>query len=117
MTVEAVNAGSVTVSGVGIASVAIPADVSGLKAGDSVTLGIRPHDLSAGTAGTIVGEVGLVERLGNETNVSIKLQSGISWLVVLDGDHHLKIGQGLSLSFEPNRAAIFGADGIARHPD
>jgi multiple sugar transport system ATP-binding protein len=116
LTVDAVTTGSVTVSGAGIAPVAIPADSAGLKPGESVTLGIRPHDLSEGASGTIAGEVGLVERLGNETNVSFNLPSGSSWLVVLDGDHNLKIGQSLSLSFEPARAVIFDAAGIARHP-
>ncbi|UJW86625.1 ABC transporter ATP-binding protein [Devosia sp. SL43] len=116
LAIDGVNAGSVTVSGAGIAPIAIPADTSALKVGDTITLGIRPHDLSEGASGTIVGEVALVERLGNETNVSVKLPTGASWLVVLDGDHHLKIGQGLSLSFDPSRAVIFDANGIAHHP-
>ena len=117
VTIEAVGAGSVTVAGTGISSIAIPASTDGLKVGDSVTLGIRPHDLSVAAAGTIPGEVALVERLGNETNVSATLPSGAAWLVALDGDHDLKIGQSLSLSFEPASAVIFDAGGIAHHLD
>ena len=116
VTVEAVGANSVTVSGKDISSVTVPADSAGLKIGDTVTLGIRPHDLSDNSAGNIVGRVALVERLGNETIVSLQLPSDASWLVVLDGDRNLKIDQSVSLSFDPARAAIFAADGLARHP-
>ncbi|MFP9136379.1 ABC transporter ATP-binding protein [Devosia sp. XGJD_8] len=117
VTVEAVSAGRVAVAGKDMASIAIPARTDGLKPGDTVTLGIRPHDLSEESGGAIVGRVALVERLGNETIISMQLPSGASWLVVLDGDHNLSIGQNLALSFEPDRAVIFDADGTARHPD
>jgi len=115
VTVDGVTADSVTVSGKDLSPVAIPADGTGIKPGDTVTLGIRPHDLQ-NRHGTIVGEVSLVERLGNETNISLKLPSGTSWLVVLDGDHDLKSGAHLDLTFDPARAIIFGSDGTARHP-
>ncbi|MBU1334634.1 MAG: sn-glycerol-3-phosphate ABC transporter ATP-binding protein UgpC [Alphaproteobacteria bacterium] len=117
VTVEAVSAGRVAVAGKDMASIAIPARTDGLKPGDTVTLGIRPHDLSEESGGAIVGRVALVERLGNETIISMQLPSEASWLVVLDGDHNLSIGQNLALSFEPDRAVIFDADGTARHPD
>ena len=116
VTVEAVGANSVTVSGKDISSVTVPADSSHLKVGDTVTLGIRPHDLSDHSAGNIVGRVALVERLGNETIVSLQLPSDASWLVVLDGDRNLRIDHSVALSFDPARACIFSADGLARHP-
>jgi multiple sugar transport system ATP-binding protein len=115
VTVEAVGADTITVAGKDLAAIAIPADATDIKPGDTVTLGIRPHDLEH-RAGTISGQVVLVERLGNETNISLALPSGASWLVVLDGDHDLKPGQRLDLTFDPARAIIFGADGVARHP-
>ena len=114
VTVEGVGPDTITVAGKDLATMAIPADGTGIKPGDTVTLGIRPHDL-LNQAGTIVGEVVLVERLGNETNISLKLPSGASWLVVLDGDHDMRPGQGVELTFDPARAIIFGADGVARH--
>ncbi|KQX35227.1 hypothetical protein ASD04_14340 [Devosia sp. Root436] len=58
----------------------------------------------------------LVERLGNETNIGLKLPSGAAWLVVLDGDHDFRPGQRVELTFDPARAIIFGSDGVARHP-
>lgn len=82
-----------------------------------MTLGIRPHDLVEHAVGTIMGQVALVERLGNETIISLTLPSKVSWLVVLDGDHNLKIGQSVSLGFDPGRAVVFDADGMASHND
>ena len=56
-----------------------------------------------------------MERLGNETIVNLMLPSETPWLVVLDGDHELRIGHTLALDFEPHSASIFDADGRARH--
>ncbi|KKC33321.1 ABC transporter ATP-binding protein [Devosia psychrophila] len=116
VTVEAVGARTITVTGKDLSSVAIPANPTGIKPGDTVTLGVRPHALDRNASGTIVGQVGLVERLGNETIVNLKLPSEASWLVVFDGDHDLAVGQSVALSFAPESAIIFGADGMARHP-
>ena len=114
--VDSVAATTVTVSGKDLAPVAIPAETGGLKAGDSVTLGIRPHALSVPNTGSIVGKINLVERLGNETNVNLSLATGISWLAVLDGDHDLAVGQTLPLAFDAKDAVIFDSEGMARHP-
>jgi len=116
VTVDAIAATTITVSGKDLAPVAIPASSDGLKVGDTVTLGIRPHALTMPTTGSIVGKINLVERLGNETIVNLSLPSGTTWLAVLDGDHNLAIGQTLPLAFDAPNAIIFDKDGIARHP-
>ncbi len=115
LTVEAVTAGGITAAGEDLSSVTLAADSTGIRVGDSVTLGIRPHAISTGNGGALVGEVALVERLGNETNVSLTLPSGTKWLVVLDGDHKMSIGQSLQLSFGPEAAILFDRDGRARY--
>ncbi|SEP74155.1 carbohydrate ABC transporter ATP-binding protein, CUT1 family [Devosia sp. YR412] len=116
VTVDNVAANAVTVSGKDLSPVSIPADVTGLTLGDTVTLGIRPHALTIPTTGSVVGRINLVERLGNETIVNLGLTSGISWLAVLDGDHNLATGQTLQLAFDPTSAVIFDGEGRARHP-
>jgi multiple sugar transport system ATP-binding protein len=113
--VEASGPGTVTITGKDLGSTTIPANSSTLSAGDTVTLGIRPHDLESQSSGKLVGQVVLVERLGNETNVSLRLPSGATWLVVLDEDHDLKIGQSLPLEFKPEKAVIFDSAGLALH--
>jgi multiple sugar transport system ATP-binding protein len=115
VTIESLTTTSVTVSSQDFEPITVPADTAGLNPGDQVTVGIRPHALTTDGSGRLVGQVGLVERLGNETNVSLGLPSGASWLAVLDGDHQLRIGQDVPLSFDPALAAIFDADGRARY--
>ncbi len=115
VTIQSTGPDTVTVSSKDIAPVAIPADPSDLSVGDTVTLGIRPHELSNAASGSVVGRVLLVERLGNETIVNIALPSGISWLAVLDGDHSLAIGQSFALTFDPKAGIIFDRAGVARH--
>ncbi len=115
VTIQSLTASSLTVSSADFEPTTVPADTTGLKAGDTVTLGIRPHALTTAASGGLVGQVGLVERLGNETNVSLRLPSGASWLAVLDGDHQLHIGENVPLRFEPELAAIFDSSGKARY--
>ncbi len=117
VTIDTVGAGTVTITGKDMSPITVPAETSGLKSGDIVTMGIRPHALTGSQSGAIVGQVRLVERLGNETIVSLQLPSGAEWLVVLDGDHQLKIGNSLALDFAPGSAIIFDQTGLARHPE
>ena len=117
VTIESVGAGTVTIVGKDMSPITVPAQTSGLQPGDEVTLGIRPHALDASQSGAIVGRVQLVERLGNETIVSLQLPSKADWLVVLDGDRQLRMGNSLALDFAPASAIIFDATGLARHPE
>jgi multiple sugar transport system ATP-binding protein len=115
VTLDRLTSSGVTVSGRDLAPMTIPAETGGLKVGDKLTLGIRPHALTMPDSGSVAGTISLVERLGNETNVNLVLASGISWLAVLDGDHSLAIGTTLQLAFDPAHAVVFDADGRARH--
>jgi multiple sugar transport system ATP-binding protein len=115
--VEAVGEGTLTVAGKDVAAIAIPADSSGIAVGQELALGIRPHDLVLDPAGKIAGRVALVERLGNETIVSVDLPSAASWLAVLDGDSPLGVGDSIAFSVAPERAALFGADGLSLYRD
>ena len=114
VTIDTVGAGTVTITGKDMSPITVPANISGLKSGDIVTMGIRPHALTGSQSGAIVGQVRLVERLGNETIVSLQLPSGAEWLVVLDGDHKPAIGSSLALQFDPASAIIFDSSGVAR---
>jgi multiple sugar transport system ATP-binding protein len=117
VTIDAVGSDAVTVSGPDLTPTAIPAAADGLKVGDTVTLGVRPHALTTPASGNMTGTINLIERLGNETVVNLRLASGASWLAVLDGDHDLRVGQALPLAFETKNAVIFDGSGLARHPD
>ncbi|HEY8596172.1 MAG TPA: sn-glycerol-3-phosphate ABC transporter ATP-binding protein UgpC [Devosiaceae bacterium] len=75
------------------------------------TLGIRPHDLRLSAQGAVAGEVQLVERLGNETVVNLRLSSGKHWLAVLEGDAEVGVGERIGLDFAPDKAMLFDTDG------
>ncbi|MGV8954201.1 MAG: ABC transporter ATP-binding protein [Cypionkella sp.] len=114
--VQSLQPGAITIESKDIGGATIAADTTGLAVGDTMTLGIRPQNLALGAAGHLVGQVVLVERLGNETNVSIRLPSGATWLVVLDGDHQLRPQQTLQLAIAPEQALLFDSAGTARLP-
>ena len=112
--VEALGEGSVALAGPDLAPVTLAGSGAGLKPGDRLTLGIRPHALVEQASGAVAGRVALVERLGNETNVSVDLPSGAPLLAVLDGDRELKVGQQIAFAFAPESAVFFDGDGLAR---
>lgn len=109
--VDKVEGSRVTVSGQDVVKFTVEADARSVKPGDQLTLGIRPHDLAPASDGSIVGRIGLVERLGNETIVSLELPSGALWLAVLDGDQPLNRGESLALSANPTKAVVFDRAG------
>ncbi|KRA98023.1 ABC transporter ATP-binding protein [Devosia sp. Root685] len=115
VTVEAVSDGKVTISSKDLAATDIAANSSGISAGETVTLGVRPHALQISSSATLVGRVALVERLGNETNVNVELPTGGQLMAVLDGDQPLQIGHGIALGFDSSDAVIFDGEGQARH--
>jgi len=114
--VDKVTDDSVTVSGKDVISLALAVPGQPLRPGETLTLGVRPHDLLLTPSGAIVGRIGLIERLGNETTVSLDLPSGAPLLAVLDGDHLLKRGDSLTLSIAPEKALLFCNDGRALLP-
>jgi multiple sugar transport system ATP-binding protein len=116
VTVDAVEEGAIVVSGKDVANLRVPAQTEGVNVNSLLTLGVRPHDLSPSSSGAIVGRVGLVERLGNETIVNVELASGTQWLAVLDGDQALRIGESLVLAADPAKAVLFDKSGKSLLP-
>lgn len=116
VTVEAIDADTITVRSTDVTSLKIPAATAGISVGDTLTLGVRPHDLTPANGGPILGRVALIERLGSETIVNLDLPSGISWLVVLEGDRAHQIGENFALVADPSKAILFNSNGIALLP-
>jgi multiple sugar transport system ATP-binding protein len=61
--------------------------------------------------GAFTGTVSLVEHLGNETIINLKLSDGQGLIVALDGDTHCAVGDTLSVGFAPAKAHLFNAGG------
>lgn len=108
--------GHLQVKGNSIEVVDIPADISGVSVGDSMTLGIRPQVLNFAPDGPVKGAIEMVERLGSETILNCKTADDTALLAVLDHDEDFDHGAGVRFSFDPAQAILFGADGTSRFP-
>ena len=90
----------------------LPAGI--LMEGDNRTLGIRPEDFILDQNGALSARVSHVEKLGSDTNVIAQVnQHQIT--ARLFGQHEIDEGQNLQLSFKPQSAYHFDANG-ARLP-
>ena len=89
----------------------LPARLAGLAGGAMATLGIRPHDLALSSDGPLVGQVRLVERLGNETIIRVRLSDGIEITAALPGQGQLQVDEVVSLGFRPESAHLFDQRG------
>jgi multiple sugar transport system ATP-binding protein len=80
-------------------------------AGDELTLGIRPHALYLAEGGRLAGTVVLIERLGNETIIRIRLSSGSDITAALAGQVDLVVDQSVALDFDHTDCLLFDASG------
>jgi multiple sugar transport system ATP-binding protein len=77
-------------------------------------LGVRPEDLSiceASAPGALRGEVYVVEPLGNETLVEVRLGDFVVELLAERG-WDAPIGTPVGVTFDPAAACFFDADGV-----
>jgi multiple sugar transport system ATP-binding protein len=116
MEVEAVksSAQGVTIKSANFKSQLIP--VKGdVKAGDRLTLGIRPENMHANATGDlkIKGKIDLAEHLGHQTYVEAKTASGQQFAGLIDGETIVKLNQDMALSFKASDCHLFDASGQA----
>ncbi len=79
------------------------------------TLGIRPEHLElrvppAEEGGGLRGEIFVVERLGAESQVHVRLDGGERVVAITAGERELVAGTPCSLHFPPERAYLFDAE-------
>jgi multiple sugar transport system ATP-binding protein len=86
---------------------------SGLRAGDNVSVGIRPEHLAISTAGDIPGRVEIVEHLGDETLAYVSIGAEAPLTVKAAADSGVAIGDGVRLAVKPGTAITFDTDGRA----
>jgi multiple sugar transport system ATP-binding protein len=117
ITVEAVSSSpaGITIKSAEFTKQLIPVAKGNVKAGDQLTLGIRPEDMMAGAKGELKlnGKMELVEHLGHETFVEAKTKSGVSFTGLIDGETLVKVGQEMALSFKASDCHLFSSDGEA----
>lgn len=82
-----------------------------------MTLGVRPEALHIvpPDAGTVQGQVRVVERLGDRTHVHVALADGTLLTADDRGDSTAQPGQRTGLAVDGSAAHLFAADGTAWH--
>jgi multiple sugar transport system ATP-binding protein len=122
--VTAAEGATATVKLPGGGSVTVPVQQGRAKAGDKVTLGIRPEHMSVALGGAtgpaFPGQVFVVERLGGETFLYLKTDAGMM-TVQTEGDSRVKTNDQVSITFAAETCHLFDAQGQAlqraeRHP-
>nr|WP_163504001.1 sn-glycerol-3-phosphate ABC transporter ATP-binding protein UgpC [Halomonas socia] len=98
----------------------VPVNGEGLSGGEQLELGIRPEHLVLDDEGPLEGRIQVLERLGGQT--SLYLQMGEQLITLMaDGDVEHRVNDHVRFGFDPQRAHLFDADGLAltslqRHP-
>ena len=94
----------------------IPVDGTTVNVGDRMSLGVRPEHLMSADQGdaTIEGEVMIVEKLGNETQVYLNLESADADVIYRQPDTlTVEPGDKLAIGIPAHRCHLFHSDGKA----
>ena len=96
-------------------TVTVAVDASAAKAGDTVTLGVRPEHLTLDSdGGALATTADFVETLGNATYAYVRHPGSPETLTVqLPGDVRPRAGDAMTLHVAPGQAHLFDADGAA----
>ncbi|MGQ9368625.1 ABC transporter ATP-binding protein [Azospirillum sp. ST 5-10] len=124
-TVAGTAADSVTVRLATGTPVAVPVRPGALKAGDAVTLGVRPEHLgladAAAAEGGAAGKVLVTERLGGLTFLHVQAGPETTMVVQVAGDQPVHVHDHVVVRIDGRKCHLFGGDGLAlerieRHP-
>ncbi|MBY5804315.1 ABC transporter ATP-binding protein [Rhizobium ruizarguesonis] len=85
----------------------------GLKAGDTVTVGLRPESIGPSDTGTVTGVVDVVEHLGSETLCYINLGSGPLLTAKLDSAAPVAVGDTMKVGVLKGKPILFAQSGEA----
>ena len=109
------SATGATVKTAGGETVTVAVDASAAKAGDTVTLGVRPEHLTLdGEGGALATTADFVETLGNATYAYVRHPGSPETLTVqLPGDVRPRAGDAMTLHVAPGQAHLFDADAAA----
>ena len=75
----------------------------------SVVLGIRPEDIRVSETGDVKGEVFVVEPLGREDMLDVRVGDQ-SFLVLVETEKHIRAGDTVSLDFNTQKVQFFAPD-------
>jgi multiple sugar transport system ATP-binding protein len=117
--VAAADAGGTALRLPGGGALQVPVLAAGLGPRPEVTLGVRPEHLALADEGPLRGRVALVERLGAETYVYVRLaangndREGDLMTVRAEGTCRAAAGEAVAVGILPESCHLFGPDGQA----
>ena len=105
----------ITVRSADLREMSLPLERGLAGAASQLVLGIRPQQIQLVAAGTgpLDGSVELVEHLGDQTAVNLRLPSGGAAMALLQGDVPLRYGEMVGLGFDADKAHLFLPSGPA----
>jgi multiple sugar transport system ATP-binding protein len=97
------------------AMITAPVRADGARAGEKVTLGLRPEHLleGAGADATLSGRAVAVEHLGAETYVYLERGAGEPMVVKADGDTGTRVGDMIEVGVPAAACYVFNEEGRA----
>ena len=114
VTTTGVQDSGTTVRLPGDSVVTIPVQPKKLMVGDRATLGIRPEHLRIDDSDPfLLGEVLVVERLGGETYLYVRVAGGETFIVQTDGNSTAKVRDHVPIHLDGNLCHLFDAEGMA----
>ncbi len=95
-------------------TVTVPVQPNNLMVGDRATLGIRPQHLRIdANHPTLMGEVLVVEHLGDATSLYVRAPGGDTLIVQTEGDRRVTVGDSLPIYIDGNLCHIFDKHDLA----
>jgi len=111
--ISALADGMATLPLPGGAVMALPVGAASVAPGTAVTLGIRPEHftLGEGAPASLSGTVELVEHLGSETLLTVRVDNDTVLTVKADGVSRVRSGDAIALGLRPEACQVFDAAG------
>jgi multiple sugar transport system ATP-binding protein len=93
----------------------VPCTTATIATGDKVTFGIRPEHLMEDDLGDaqIHGEVMVVEHLGGETYLYVKLPGGQVLMIKAGGESRTRIGDRITIGVPSAHSFLFDHTGLS----
>lgn len=96
------------------ARVVVPVQPRRLKVGDRATLGIRPEHIQIdANYPTLMGEVLVIERLGDATSLYVRVAGGNTLVLQTDGNRRVAVRDQVPIRIDGNLCHLFDTDDMA----
>jgi multiple sugar transport system ATP-binding protein len=113
VTTVSVQDSGTTIKLPGEQTLAVPVQPQRLKVGHRATLGVRPEHLHIqADHPDLMGEVLVIERLGDATYLYVKIAGGDTLIVQTEGNRRVAVRDQVPLKIERDRCHLFDTDGM-----